>query len=318
MIGIDLGSNTLRVVQIDCHSGEMVALYEKIVKTADGLIHTGKIGVEAQNRVIDAISEAKKQIGFDGDRYRAVTTEAMRQASNRDEVLARIERETGIVFEIISGEEEAKLTLLAVKHRLQLLGQKEKDSKKRDKKASFLLVDIGGGSTELIFDYEGGILSKSFPIGIVTVSQRYQTLEAIEGALPGLMEEMQGFCDELYARYGKAGSFVATAGTPTTVAALKLGQNYATYDAGVVNGTELTVADLSNALKQLLAMSPGKREIAVGVGRSDLITAGILIFRQLFLIAGMQECIVIDDGLREGVALDSCNRTADIEKKIRF
>jgi len=318
MIGIDLGSNTLRVVQIDCNSGEMVAIFEKIVKTADGLIHTGKIGVEAQNRVIDAISEAKRQIGFDGDRYRAVTTEAIRQASNRDEVLARIERETGIVFEIISGEEEAKLTLLAVKHRLQLLGQKEKGSKNRDKKASFLLVDIGGGSTELIFDYQGKVVSKSFPVGIVTVSQRYHTLDVIGNVLPGLMREMQDFCDECYHIEGKVEKFVATAGTPTTVAALKIGQNYTTYDPEVVNGISLQVGDLDEVLERLLGMSDREREAAVGVGRSDLITAGILIFRQLFLIAEMQECIVIDDGLREGVALDSCNRTADIEKKIRF
>ena len=306
MIGIDLGSNTLRAVQIDCGSGETVSVYEKIVKTADGLVHTGKIDTKAQERVIAAIIEAKKRINFENDRYRAVMTEAIRQASNRDEVLGRVERETGIVFEMISGEEEANLTLLAVEHRLQQLRREGKLAGHGQNADTFLLVDIGGGSTELIFDYWGKTVSKSFPIGIVTVSQRYRTLEAIENALPDRMKEMQLFCDEIYAKYGRTDSFIATAGTPTTVAALKLGQNYTTYDPETVNGRELTVLDLENTLKQLLAMSPDEREIAVGVGRSDLIAAGILIFRQLFLIAEMQACIVIDDGLREGVALDGC------------
>ena len=306
MIGIDLGSNTLRVVQIDCESGERVSACEKIVKTADALVHTGKIDIEAQRRVIAAVIEARKQIDFENERYRAVTTEAMRQASNRDEVLAGIEKETGIVFEIIGGEEEAKLTLLAVEERLCRLGQG------RD---SFLLVDIGGGSTELIFTYRGKHISRSFPVGIVTVSQRYGLLEAIEEALPALMKKMQLFYDEVVAQNGKIDTFVATAGTPTTVAALKLGQNYARYDPESVNGTELTVMDLNATLKQLLTMSPGEREIAVGVGRSDLIAAGILIFRELFSIAGMEKCIVIDDGLREGVALEGCRESGRQKKE---
>ncbi|MEA3456664.1 MAG: phosphatase, partial [Campylobacterota bacterium] len=61
--------------------------------------------------------------------------------------------------------------------------------------------------------------------------------------------------------------------------------------------------------KALLAMPFEEREVTVGVGRSDLIAAGILIFRQLFILLGMKECVVIDDGLREGVALERCSET---------
>ena len=303
MIAIDLGSNTLRVIQLDCQSGVFGATFEKIVKTADGLVRTGVISLEAVERVIDAISEAKKKIDFSADKIHAVTTEAIRRASNSQTVLAQIKRETGISFEVISGEKEAALTLLAVEHRLKLLGRGEKD---RDL-SSFVLIDIGGGSTELVFRYPDQTVTQSFPIGIVMVAQQYETLERIDAALPELMEEMKQFAQNVVLRHGTLDTFVATAGTPTTVAAMKSGQNYATYDPALINGTFLDVQELDHYLKVLLAMPFEEREITVGVGRSDLIAAGILIFRQLFVLLRMKECIVIDDSLREGLALEKCS-----------
>ena len=297
MIAIDLGSNTLRVVQLDCKSGRHIAEYEKIVKTADGLVEHGCINGEAIVRIISAIKEAQEQIDFTLDRVKAVTTEAIRRANNSDEVLLQIKEETGVVFDIISGDEEARLTLLAVKHRL---------SKLQYASDSFVLVDIGGGSTEIIFHYEHETISKSFPIGIVTIAQSYETLDNIQKALPKEMLEMQMFCAEVYSTKGKVNSFVATAGTPTTVAAMKLGQTYAMYDAKKINGTSLKMIELDFYLKKLLSLPFDEREIAVGVGRSDLIAAGILIFKQLYSIVEFDTCVVIDDSLREGVALEEC------------
>lgn len=303
MIAIDLGSNTLRVIQLDCQSGVFGATFEKIVKTADGLVQTGVISSEAVARVIDAISEAKNNIDFSSDKIHAVTTEAIRRASNSEAVLAQIKKETSIAFEVISGEKEAALTLLAVEHRLELLGREEKD---RDL-SSFVLVDIGGGSTELVFRYPDQTVTQSFPVGIVTVAQQYETLERIDAALPALMEDMKQFARSVVSRHGVLDTFVATAGTPTTVAAMKLGQNYVTYNPVLINGTSLDVQELDHYLKVLLAMPFEEREMTVGVGRSDLIAAGILIFRQLFTLLRMKECIVIDDSLREGVALEKCS-----------
>ena len=297
VIAIDLGSNTLRITKLDCTTGKFVAEFEKIVKTADMLGSTGVIHHEAADRVIYAIKKAKKQIDFSNAVVKAVTTEAIRQALNRDEVLDRIAKETGVRFEIISGEEEAELTLLAVKNRLERLHHAAKD---------FVLVDIGGGSTELIFYYGEETFSKSFPVGIVTTAQQYGTLEDIENALPRKMFDMQMFCAEVYATKGRTEAFIATAGTPTTIAAMKLGLNYETYDAKKVNGTSLKVEELDFYLKKLLAMPFEERETTVGTGRSDLIAAGILIFREIFRIVEFENCIVIDDGLREGVALKAC------------
>ncbi len=297
MIAIDLGSNTLRVLEYDCTTGTQICEYDKTVKTADGLAHYGRINNEAIVRVISAIHEAQAKIDFSSSVVKAVTTEAVRRAANSDEVLAQIKKATGVAFDVISGEEEARLTLLAVKHRLLTL-QHTSDS--------FVLIDIGGGSTELIFHYENETVSKSFPVGIVTIAQIHETLENIEKILPQEMSEIQIFCDQMYETRGKVNTFVATAGTPTTVAAMKLGQNYETYDASKINGTLLEVGELDIYLKKLLSMPFEEREVAVGTGRSDLIAAGILIYKQLFSLLGFESCIVIDDGLREGVAIEAC------------
>ena len=297
MIAIDLGSNTLRVLEYDCSTGKQIAAYEKVVKTADGLAHYGSINTEATRRVILAIQEAQKQIDFSSSVVRAVTTEAVRRAVNSEKVLSQIKHQTGVAFDIISGEEEARLTLLAVTHRLSTLHFPSE---------SFVLIDIGGGSTELIFHYENETVSKSFPIGIVTIAQTYETLENIEKVLHQEMSEMQQFCEQIYREKGKVNAFVATAGTPTTVAAMKLGQNYETYDASKINGTSLEVGELDIYLTKLLSLPFKEREIIVGTGRSDLIAAGILIYKQLFSLLAFENCIVIDDGLREGVAIENC------------
>jgi len=304
MIAIDLGSNTLRVLEYDCDTSKQISVYEKVVKTADGLASSGHINIDALKRVISAIEEAKENIDFSSQLVRAVTTEAIRRASNSDDALEYIKKETGISFEIISGEEEATLTLLAVKNRLKKLHYASH---------TFVLVDIGGGSTELIFQYEDEIVSKSFPIGIVTIAQTYETLEKIEKVLPKEMFDMQKFCAEMFETKGKPCAFIATAGTPTTVAAMKLGFNYETYDARKINGTSLQKEELDVYLEKLLSLPFEAREMAVGTGRSDLIAAGILIYKQLFTLLEFNTCVVIDDGLREGVALKSCNTQTKVK-----
>lgn len=298
MIAIDLGSNTVRVLHYDCQSGKQLFSHEKVVKTADGLAKSGVINDQAVERVIEALKEMQEKVDFGVAPIRAVTTEAVRRATNSDEVLKKIKKETGVSFEVITGDEEAKLTLLAAKNRLEKL-QYASDT--------FVLVDIGGGSTELIFHYGKESFSKSFPIGIVTIAQSFENLEKIEDALPQEMFEMQKFCAELYATRGKPDSFVATAGTPTTVAAMKLGFDYETYDGSKINGTSLIKDELDFYLKKLLSLSQDEREVAVGTGRADLIAAGILIYKQLYTLLEYETCVVVDDGLREGVALKMCD-----------
>ncbi len=300
---MDLGSNTFRAVEIDCRTLEPVADYEKIVRTADGLVKTGRISDAAVERIVEAAEEAKARLDFDRG-VRGVTTEAIRRAENAEEVLRILKERTGIDFRVIGGEEEARYTLLAVRTRLQKLEREHN---------RFVMVDIGGGSTEIAFFQEGTVRIESFPLGIVTVAQRYGSLEKIAEVLPGLTKRMvchierareEGFVPEL---------FVPTAGTPTTVAAMKLGMEYDTYDPRRVNGTPLIPDDLDEQLNRLLALDEEERSRLVGVGREDLIAAGILIFRHLYEVLGFDRAVVVDDGLREGVAIAEC-RNLDVGK----
>ena len=280
-----------------CESKKSLGEFHKTVKTADGLVKSGKINDEAITRVVVALNEAKKELDFSDANIKAVTTEAIRQASNGLEVLLSIKKQTGILFEVIDGDTEARYALRAVQNRLAIL---EKTPK------SFMMVDIGGGSTEMLFYYGDKYFSKSFKIGIVTITQKFNDLDEIAKAMPSLMLEMREYYDEVTQEHGAVELFVATAGTPTTIAAMKKGMDYKTYDAKKIHGTILSQNDLDEKLKDLLAMNQEERVKAVGVGRDDLIASGILIYDEFYNISGFKESMVIDDGIREGVAFDEC------------
>ena len=297
MIGIDLGSNTIRIVKIECKTKEKSGEFEKIVKTADGLVETKIISNEAVERIIKAINEAKEKIDFN-DEIKAVATEALRRAKNKDEVLKEIKEKTGIEFEIISADKEAYYDVLAVEECI-------KRCTDRDAR-NFLLVDIGGGSTEIILKHKSDILSESYKLGIVTLTQKYKTPEGIKYAIKKEVSEIKNFLDFAFTTYKKPKIFTASSGTPTTIAALKLGMKYKTYNPEKVNGSVITPEDLDFWLKKLMKMEMKKREELVGVGRGDLIMSGIYIFKEIFKLTKYSECIVCDDGLREGVAIEGC------------
>ena len=286
MIACDLGSNTLRIVEMDCQTGRRIQEFERMVKTADGLHESGRINDGAVQRIIDAIDEAKEM--FDLSKAYAVTTAAVRMASNGAEVLQKIAKETGLLFIMIDAKEEARLTAFAVAWRLEKLGYHD----------SFMLMDLGGGSTEI----SCANVSQSFDVGIVTMAQKYGSEKGVRTHLRSDLEPLVAFIQTL----PKPELFVATAGTPTTIAAFKQGLDYAHYDVEKVNGTRLSIEDLEVALERLLKMDVCERERWVGVGRDDLIVAGVLIVKHIMIAAGFLEMLIIDDGLREGLALDKC------------
>jgi len=299
IIAIDLGSNSLRVLKMNCTTKETMGTFHKTVKTADGLAQTGKINDEVLTRVVTALHEAKRELNFSNTKIKAVTTEAIRQAKNGLDILKSIAEQTGIRFEVIDGVAEAKYALKAVQNRLGLLGEKPK---------SFMLVDIGGGSTEMLFYYgEGQYFSKSFQVGIVTVTQKFNELDEIAKAIPNLMQPMKHYYNEVVETHGELELFIATAGTPTTIAAMKKGMDYKSYDPQRIHGTLLSQKDLHDKLAELLSMNKVQRVEAVGVGRDDLIASGVLIYDEIYNISNFKTSMVIDDGIREGVAFDECS-----------
>ncbi|MFA5214494.1 phosphatase [Sulfuricurvum sp.] len=285
MIAIDLGSNTIRFIEYD--GRKWGNSFEKIVRTAEGLWDTHRIGENAITRILEAIDEAKLKLDFTAT-ILAYTTAAMRLASNAEEVLAKIAQSSGIKFEIIDGKKEAILTLNAVRHRLGVLGIMP---------SSFLLADIGGGSTELTQYSDSKVETLSLNFGIVTLSETSDTPQK-------LLDSIDYFKQQIDAQFFSCSTLILTAGTPTTIAAYLLGMDYLTYDPQKVNGFHLTLEACYNVYEALLAMKETDRTRYVGVGRENLIIAGILMVTAIYESLGCDEAIIIDDGLREGIALE--------------
>lgn len=288
MIAIDLGSNTIRLIEFDGY--KWGKSFEKIVKTAESLHQSGMIGSYAVQRIIDAIDEAKGVIDFSSTEVVAYTTAAMRLATNSQEVLETIYKRSGIRFNVIDAQTEGRLTLDAVLYRLKMLGNSPDP---------FVLCDIGGGSTELIRYAQGEIETFSIDQGIVTLSESAYDRD-------GVVKKIGEFKDEIADRIEgiSCGSLVMTAGTPTTIAAYLLRMDYSTYDPTKINGYRLSLNDCLRVYDELLSMDESERTRFVGVGRENLIIAGILMVIAVYEVIGAQEAIIVDDGLREGIALE--------------
>lgn len=293
---IDLGSNSFRVLIYDCLNHKIINEYNEVVGMADGLNETGNISKEAQHRVINAIEHSKSKLNYNPKDAVCVTTAAMRLASNSSEVLSNFEQTTGAKFIIIDGKEEARLTLLAVKYALK----REKIDSSR-----FILLDIGGGSTEIIVNDKDSYNSKSFNFGIVTLTQKFLSNEKLIFELKEWKKEIKTFLDELEINLNDF-TFVATAGTPTTIAAIKLGQDFFHYDKNEVNGTIVNMKDLEESLDIFRNSNNETITKLVGRGRVEFIEVGIYIYKAIFEVLEKNESIVLDDGLREGVAIDYC------------
>ena len=298
MIAIDLGSNSFRAIVYDCESSQFLEQYEAIVKTADKLHQTSKISAGAVERILKALHEADKKLHFKEHTLKAVTTEAMRKANNSERVLRRFAQESGVHFEIIDAQKEAYYTLTAVEARLKALQMQSEH---------FVLIDVGGGSTEIIFYKDGKMESRSFPIGIVTTSQICDDGQEIDRYLQEQFEPLKTYVEAYYKNISKPTAFVATAGTPTTMAAFLLGMDYGNYDAEQINGYRLSLEGTQKARDGLMALSEDERAAIVGVGRERLIQAGIVIVQKLYGVLGFNEAVVIDDGVREGLAITSCH-----------
>jgi len=293
IISIDLGSNSFRVLKYDGKNHKILDEYHQVVGLADGLVKSGIISKEAQKRVVNALKTASQKLDFDTKDAICVTTEAMRKAKNSKEVLEYLKEQTNANFNIISSNEEARLILLAVKYALK---------RENIKTNKFMLLDIGGGSTELVINKDEEFFSKSFDFGVVTISQNIQN-SSLEDDLNARKLELKEFLSKIEFDL-KDFLFIATAGTPTTLAALKLGIDYFNYDKSLVNGTKIYYKDLEDSLNLLKTKSLEEATKLVGKGRIEFMEVGIYIYKMFFEALDKDVSIVFDDGLREGVAIN--------------
>ncbi|WP_281951037.1 phosphatase [Nitrosophilus kaiyonis] len=299
MIAIDIGSNSLRAIQIDCYSLDKIFEYEKVVQTADNLEKSSEISKEALDRIAKAIKEIQKRIDFSKESVKAVATAAFRKAKNQKEAIEYIKEKTGIDIEVIDPDMEGFYSAVAVEHLLSRLGLNSE---------KFLMCDIGGASVEFVIKNKEEIVTKSFDFGIVTIAQRFKTKENIVFGIKKYMEEIKIFLNDTYEIFGKPKRFVATGGTPTTIAAIKKNLDYQNYNSDIVNGTVLFPTDIDNALNKLLKLSSSERAKLVGKGREDFIIPGVLILKEIMKTADFDEVLVSDEGVREGVALIGCKK----------
>jgi exopolyphosphatase/guanosine-5'-triphosphate,3'-diphosphate pyrophosphatase len=247
--------------------------------------------------VVATLKEWRGQTAkYDLDGLVLVATSAVRESENRQEFLTRVKLETGWDVEVLTGEEEARRTLLGIRFGLpQTI-------------TDFLGLDIGGGSTECILDRKGqSPLVISLDLGVVRL------LERVFHHDPPSAQDLQNteICiDEQLAKvmevFGEMPNLplVGTAGTITTLAAMA--QSLKQYDRTRVHNYALPLSMVKRIEKDLITKTGQQRLSMAGLepGREYVIVAGTVILRRIMESFGFETCLVSDFGLREGVLVD--------------
>lgn len=293
---IDFGTNTARLLIAEKNSvtNTFVPLHleRQIVRMGGGFSHKIGLSKEAIERGIDCLQLFSKIMSsYSIDTVRAVATSAVRDAVNGQDFLNMILEKTGIKLAIIDGNKEGELTLQGVLSGLDCHYD------------SIILFDVGGGSTEYtIMKHGKSLFIKSLPMGVVRLTEgknsSKEMLLKIDKELHQLKNEMKHQGIEW-----RTSAMVATAGTATTLAAIKL--EMTDYDYRRVNNSQLTFDEISTIYNRLYPLSLEERVQIPGLekGREDLIIAGGLITIQTMKTFGYSTIKVSDYGLLEGLII---------------
>jgi exopolyphosphatase/guanosine-5'-triphosphate,3'-diphosphate pyrophosphatase len=297
---IDIGTNTFRLLVSELKGSELEKIYidRVITRLGGGFSRIERLisedAVERALVVLQGFSRILKR--YEVDRVRAVATSVVREALNGHDFMSRVKKEAGIEIELVSGEEEAELTVQGV---LKSLPSVSKLS---------LIFDVGGGSTEYAYVEEGMILGlTSTSLGVVHLAEKYlkrdipteleirAISEDIEDVLSDELSLTSKFTDDHL-------SLIGTAGTPTTLAAVELGLNE--YDPNVVNGFVLRREAVLGIFQTLVGIPREERLHIKGIerGREDIIIPGTLIVLKTMERVCKDEIVVSDGGLLEGIA----------------
>lgn len=326
---IDLGTNNCRLLVARPYrtSFRVVDAYSRTVRLGEGLTASGRLSDEAMTRTLDALKICAQKIERRGvTQFRAVATAACRSAANGREFIRRAEAETGLRFEVITPEEEARL---AVESCASLL----------DRDCEHILVfDIGGGSTELVW-LDRRVTVKpgepipmrawtSLPHGVVTLTERFGTGDAPGEDAREIFKAMVTAVRESAQRFelpedvrrsiaqGRA-HMVGNSGTVTTIASVLLG--LPRYDRARVDGAWIDLAAAANLGRELSARPPAVRAAhpCVGPERADLLLPGAALLQAIQSIWPCDRLRVADRGLREGVLLSLMARADRNARKRR-
>ena len=328
---LDLGTNSCRMLIAQPKGGQFVVVdsFSKTVQLGHGLEGSGRLSRNSIARTIQALKICKGKLKRHGvNNMRLVATEACRRASNGRDFMGMIQRETGLKLEIIKPQEEARLAVISCAPLV---------SPSTDQ---LLVVDIGGGSTELVWidladvapaDRGRAIMRLtrhfseepkageakvvdwiSVPLGVATLRDQFDDVEDDAGrfALMSWYFEEQLASFSPYDRQQKREGFqiVGTSGTVTTVAATHLGLRR--YDRNKVDGLRMSSDQIDKVIQGYLAAGPeGRRaDPRIGKDRQALIMSGSAILQALLRVWPTDRLSVADRGLREGLLYAQMSR----------
>lgn len=304
LAGIDIGTLTCRLLIAEYRPGaplKELRSDRRILRLGEGVDRTKQLNAAAIDRVLQCLREWKVVIDdFRVDACTAVATSAVRDAGNRAAFLHRVQDDVGIEVEVITGDEEARRTLLGIRSGLPV------------GVTDMLALDIGGGSTEFILDRPGHIpLVRSIDIGVVRLCERVlrsdppSTVE-IQQAREWVRRETDAATSAM--PRSSSVKFVGTAGTVTALAAMA--QKLPAYEPARIHNYTLRLDTVRELEETLLSRKKADRIGLPGLekSREEVIAAGAIIIRTVMETLGMDAVLVSDLGLREGVLIDLASR----------
>ena len=290
---IDLGSNSTRMLIADITNGTLTTIYREhqVTRMADKLSESKIISKEATKRVLKVLASYFKTINKNNvENIQIVGTAALRDATNSEEITQLIEKKFGFEVDIVSGEEEGVLTSVGV---LNSLGSLE----------NFLIVDIGGRSTEFIYDDDKKIVSKSVNIGVVSLSELFfDKLPPLEKSVLLASEYIESLLLESKAFDGRL--LLGVAGTFTSLASIFLKQTQ--FNEKEIHLTELKNEDVFKISNELLHLNEPQiitKYKGLDPKRAKTIQAGILLAKEIISKYNVNSIKVSNSDILEGLIL---------------
>lgn len=308
---IDVGSNTVHmmIAQLDLKTGafEIIGKKKEYVRLGEYSHRGNTLTRDAMDRAIETLRMFKVVANFHRAEIHAVATSAVRDASNRQDFLKMVWQATGIRIHVVSGREEARLIYLGVLRALPVYQKK------------ILLIDIGGGSTELLVGERGKVLySTSLKLGALRLTRAYFSRGAVtrwsvqqgRSVFAAALEPVRKALEKQH--YQKV---VGSSGTIAALAKMSLLLEPEDAKKGI-NRSVLTRKKLAGLVERITAMSQRKKGFSIpGIDRqrADLILGGSLILEQLFKELGLKKMVVSSYAIREGLLEDSLNKRYGME-----